>query len=177
MAGAASLPVARLFFILLASPAVIFFVHLFLARLCRRTSRQLVAVEAAVIGAVPVAIASWRLALRLLRPGEVTPAVFYCIIVYGCLANAYFHFFNMSETARRIRILYEVYREGALSPAAFESLYRTTGIIEIRLRRLVEMKQLKEEGGQYVVHGRSLLAAARIVVAWRRLLGLETGGK
>ena len=177
MSGAASMPVLRLIFVLLSAPVVIFSVHLFLARLRRSASRPLVAVEAIAASAVPMAIASWHLALRFFPPGEGVQAVIYTIVVYGCLANAYFHFFNMSESARRIRILYEVYKAGSLSPAAFESLYKTTGIISIRLRRLLELKQLRQEGGQYMVGGRTLLMAARVVIMWRRMLGLETRSK
>lgn len=177
MMGVSSPPVVRLLFVLLSTPVVIFFAHAVLARLRPRASRQMVAVQAAVASALPLALLAWRVALRFLPKGEVAPAALYAIVSYCCLANTYFHLFNMSETARRIRILYEVYKAGSLSPAAFESLYKTTDIIGIRLKRLVAMKQLRQEGGMYMIDGKTLLAAARIVISWRRLLGLEAMSK
>ncbi len=176
MSGVYSLPAVRLMFALAAAPGIIFLVHVAAARLRPRASRQLVALQAALAGAVPVAALAWQVSLRDLPAKEAVPAGLYAVIVYGGLANTYFHLFNMSETARRIRILYEVYRAGTLSPEEFESLYKTTGIIGVRLGRLIAMKQLRLEDGRYAVRGKTMLRAAQAVVAWRRLLGLQRKG-
>ncbi len=168
------LPEVRLLLILLSTPFIVFIVHVILIRVRPGISRQLTAVQAILASAAPLALTTWSFALKDFSPPEMLPAILYSLILYGCLANTYFHFFNMSETARRIRILYEVYRAGSLSPTVFESLYKTTDIINIRLIRLVDMKQLRQEEGVYMIGRKTLLRAAQFVVIWRRLLGLET---
>jgi hypothetical protein len=78
----------------------------------------------------------------------------------------------MSETARRIHILYEIYRYNSLPVKDFTALYKTTDIISLRLKRLVGTNQLEYKDGFYVIKGRVLYLASLLVLSWRKLLAL-----
>ena len=79
---------------------------------------------------------------------------------------AYFHFFNMSETARRIHILVLVY-EG--DSAELKS-YRPESMVECRIARLIEMKVLKESEGRLISKGSFLLYSAMFFRKWRQFI-------
>lgn len=163
--------------VLAGSPLVIFVLHAGLSRLAGSGSRQLLAVRVAAAGALPTGFMLWYLVFRPMGGGGAGTAVLYSSIVYICLATTYFHFFNMSETARRIRILYEVHRAGSLGARELEALYKTTDIISIRLKRMAAMGQLRREGDFYVIGRQTLLRAAQAIMFWRKLLGLTSVGK
>lgn len=163
--------------ILATSPVWILLTHIVLARLCRRTPPQLVAAAAGLAGIVHPTLLSCMLvapdAPSVLRvPVELT----YGALVYACLAYSYFHLFNMSETARRIRILSELYVAGPLSAQEISRLYSGEGLLEARLDRLVATQQLELRAGRYVRVPRLLYAAAWLTRGWRSVLGFNRGG-
>jgi len=97
----------------------------------------------------------------------------FAFLVFNGIAYAYFHFFNMSETARRIRILLQIRRAGpsGLRIRELERQYSQKDMIEARLDRLVRMNQLSlAPDGRYRVAGNTLLWAGRIMGLWRRLV-------
>lgn len=163
----------RMVLILFLAPAIILSIHAILARLSN-ASRQGTALKASLFGFAPIALLSWRFVFPLDSAGSSAGAVVcYIVIVYLCMAYCYFHLFNMSETARRIRILYEIHRSGSLTAQSMSDLYRSSNIVTLRLKRLVELKQLRLENGFYFIAGRTLYAASLIIVAWRSLLRLD----
>jgi hypothetical protein len=97
--------------------------------------------------------------------GEVA-ALLYSFMVYVVLAYSYFHIFNMSETARRIRILYDVHRAGSLDVEAACWSYDKQSLLRVRIERLVSLRQIEREGACYKLRGRVLLYAARVVAFW-----------
>mgnify|MGYP001766924597 CR=1 FL=1 len=148
----------------------IFGVQVVLTRLSRGGSPQGTCVRAAALALLPVGFA----ALWLGGPAssaERAWAAVYCGLAYVCIAYSYFHLFNMSETARRIRLLREILIQGPLGMEQLLSLYRGEEVMSRRIERLLETSQLIEQNGRYRVRGRLLLRAARVVFAWRRLLG------
>ena len=158
--------------VLLGTPVAIFGVQAFLTRISRGRSPQGTCVRAAALALLPVGLAvSWLL-------GPVTGverawAAVYCALAYVSIAYSYFHLFNMGETARRIRLLRELLSQGPLGMQELLSLYRGEEVMSRRIERLLETAQLIEQDGRYRVRGRLLLRAARVVFAWRRLLGFE----
>lgn len=159
--------------ILIFSPLMIFAIHVVLARIDRR-SRQVTAIKAAFCGLIPTAVLLWVFSFRFLAPEKsIAVASSYCLLVYGLLAMTYFHFFNMSETARRIRLLYEIDKASSLSEAEILCLYNTKEVFELRFQRLVAMKQLKRSGDFYAIDGKILYLAAVCVSAWAHLLGFR----
>jgi hypothetical protein len=97
----------------------------------------------------------------------------YVVLVNAFLGASYFHFFLLSETALRIRILIEAYaaeRSGVPAPletTAAECDPRT--MIGIRINRLLAMGAAREEGGRILACRSPLLLAARLSYACRSL--------
>lgn len=78
---------------------------------------------------------------------------------------SYFHFFNMSETARRIRILVE-YVAGI--PAS-HSGYDKDKIFGNRITRMHETGLIVEENGRLHAKNGPVLWAAYVILAWRKM--------
>lgn len=160
--------------VLATSPIWILLTHIAVARLFRREPPQLVAAAACLGGIVPTTLLACVLAvpdrrLFLQMPVEVT----YGCVVYSCLAYSYFHVFNMSETARRIRILSEIYLAGPLTAGEISRLYSGSALVETRIGRLVATHQLEMRGDRYVHAGRFLYIAACVTRGWRSVLGFD----
>lgn len=142
------------------------------------TSPQLVAIFSVLAGYPVIGIIAWWSFLRHLKLGlELGIACLYGVTVYGGLAYAYFHLFNMSETARRFRILYELKSRGRMTRRELDTRYSPTRMLSIRLERLVAMGQLRKEGDRYFLHGKLLYSTAKILVIWGRLLRLSMEGR
>jgi hypothetical protein len=165
---------APLLAVLLASPVWILLSHTVLARVLPRMAPQLVAIGAGLAGAFPTGLLIATLATlppsALLR---MPVAATYVAVVYTCVAYAYFHLFNMSETARRIRILRELHAAGSLTAAEISRLYSGAAVLEARFDRLFATGQLEARAGRFVRAGRLLYVAACLVRMWRLVLGLE----
>jgi hypothetical protein len=85
-------------------------------------------------------------------------------LLYLAFCYVYFHWNNMGETARRIRML----RELAAAPEGltFEDMvarYSAQEILERRLERLTAADQISESDGRLVLTSRSVLLSARLV--------------
>ena len=167
-------PQVKMLVVLLCSPFMLVAVHAGLSRVLRGSLPQVVVVKAAVAGYVPMAFCLCVFVFPYV-PSARDLLLFsvYGFIVYTSCAYTYFHLFNMSETARRIRIIHEVYLAGSLTSEGIKALYKTSDIIGIRLKRLVAMKKLKYAGGYYTINGRLLYWAAAGVAAWRKVLGFQ----
>ncbi len=104
-------------------------------------------------------------------------SLIYGFIVYNSLGYSYFHFFNMSETARRVRILIEVRLRKSVSFEDITENYNCDLMISNRLKRLVGLGQIKLHNNKYFVCGRLLLAGAVLMYSARKILGFEENGK
>ena len=85
-------------------------------------------------------------------------------LLYAVFCYVYFHWNNMGETARRIRML----RELAAAPEGltFEAMvarYSAQEILERRLERLTAAGQISETDGRLVLTSRTVLLSARLV--------------
>lgn len=164
--------------ILLASPFIALAVHVAFARLFSvlrpGVSNQKVCIQSIIAGNVPVLALVWYLVCAGQGPCllSLAPTIIYTLIVYNALGYSYFHVFNMSETARRIRILYDLSSGRTMDiDSVVGSYYDTGDILNVRLERLVKMGQLRVEGGRYRLAGRMLLYATKVMVFWGRLIG------
>lgn len=165
---------AALLAILAACPLGILLTHVVLARLFPRMAPQMVAVGAGLAGALPTALLAGTLAVPgLLALVRMPVAVTYAAVVYACIAYSYFHLFNMSETARRIRILRELHAAGSLTAQEISRLYSGASVLEARFDRLLATGQLELRADRFVGAGRLLYTAACLVRAWRVVLGFE----
>ena len=107
-------------------------------------------------------------------PAAVTvPSILYAFIVYNLMGYTYFHIYNMSETARRVRILYDINSKGRLKKADIEKFYHKGDMVAMRVERLLGQKQIKQKNGAYVLDARLLYYAALLLAFWSRLIGLS----
>lgn len=93
------------------------------------------------------------------------------LLIYAVLGYCYFHFINLGETARRIRILRELYEapEG-LSQAEILERYNAKHIVDMRLRRLLGNGQIVERQGRYYIGSPVMLFIAKTITALKLLV-------
>ena len=92
-------------------------------------------------------------------------------ITYASLGYCYFHFINLGETARRIRILRELHdSEDGLSLEEILQRYNAKEIVEKRISRLVNNGQVLYKNGRYYIDSPIMLMITRIIVAMKMLL-------
>lgn len=142
--------------------AACFLAHAFVNRIVvpgpRQRSPQRVAILVSLgTAAACTAIATWWGGLRDLP---------FAAVVSACIAYCYFHLFNMSETARRIRILTSSY----LGVPIDERNYSLDAMIDARIERLIMVDALRLDGGCHRPVPGPLLAAASVLDWWRGLL-------
>lgn len=87
------------------------------------------------------------------------------LIIYSALGYCYFHFINLGETARRIRVLREIYDSGSgLSMDEMLERYNAKEITKKRLDRLLNNKQIVYKNGKYFIASPIMLFMAKTVV-------------
>lgn len=148
--------------VLLLSPVWSMLFHGLVCRIAwiRARPRQLVAASTALATAIFMAgLLTWW-------DGGGAPEFLFSICMGGLLGHIYFHIFNMSETARRIRLLLEI-REGSQTPAA--ETYSPRQMISVRLIRLRELGQADFIDGRYFPRDSWLLRAA-VALHWHEKL-------
>lgn len=167
----------------LSSPVIILLLHIILSRLALffRTKRppQFICVMAVLFGNLFFLIL--LLFLCFIAPGAsdtvpaavTVPSILYAFIVYNLMGYTYFHIYNMSETARRVRILYDINSKGRLKKADIEKFYHKGDMVAMRVERLLGLKQIKQKNGAYVLDARLLYYAALLLAFWSRLIGLS----
>lgn len=104
--------------------------------------------------------------------GETVPMALFFLVVYNGAAFAYFQVLNMSETARRIRMLVEIWHSGGeMAQERLMGTYTPETMVRARLDRLVCWGQIsKDEDGFYRVKGKFLLIAAYWVEWIKKIL-------
>lgn len=128
----------------------------------------------AVVGLVLVArndpligaTSAWQVALVWL-PAYLLFA--YCYVI---------GFFNLGESARRIRLLIELHGAGERGMTVDEILtvYNARMIVEARLSRLVAGEQVVERGARYFLRGRLMLYCAKVLALLKLVLLPEKSG-
>lgn len=151
--------------------------HAVVSRLAQRRvaapSAQLVCMASIALCNIPVAAITVILAFTGVDgPIEFVLAFFYSLIVFNALGYSYFHVFNMSETARRVRLLIELAASGPIGKEGLFSIYSEQAMFDVRIVRLKSLGQIKEINGRYVLGHRFLYIAAQIVNLWARALGM-----
>ena len=91
-------------------------------------------------------------------------------ICFSALGYGFFHFLNMGETARRIRLLLELEAGGPLTEGELLARYSAGDIVKVRLGRLLRNGQIKERQGRYVLGGSTVLFMARALLLLKKIL-------
>lgn len=94
------------------------------------------------------------------------------IVTYGALGYCYFHFGNLGETARRVRIVREIHEagEGGLTMEEILRRYDAREIFDRRLARLTGTGQIVLRDGRYRIASPVLTLMARGVLFLKMLL-------
>jgi hypothetical protein len=156
--------------------AVCFVAHVVVSRRAPALPRQHGLLVSVLVGAAAVAgLLGPSLADDLTQvPGlDAWAAVVAALAAYVLLAYGYaIGFFNIGESARRIRLLIEL--EGAgprgLTLAELLAVYNARMIVEARLQRLLSGGQIVERSGRYYLQSRVMLGAAKALVLLKVLL-------
>ena len=159
--------------LLTLSPLLVLVIHSPAIRIfgCGKSfSPQLAVGLSILIGYGVIALFAWIFHLRYLGAGNLFWAVFYSFIVYTCLAYSYFHFFNISETARRFQILVVLNSYGRVYRRDLALKYNVANMIKVRLERLIQIGQLSRENDRYFLKRYTLCYIAQILMAWAVLL-------
>lgn len=105
-----------------------------------------------------------------LQASEVLPIAIANLLIYFALGYCYFNFINLGETARRIRILRELYEsDGGLSMEEILQRYNALEIVQRRIGRLIRSGQVIEKNGRFIVSKPILLMIAKVIVAMKLL--------
>lgn len=140
-----------------------------------KISGQVIVIACLILGYIPVGAAAWHVYLKgLLATRDLVAGIIYFLIIYSSLAYCYFHVFNMSETARRIRILNEIYKARGLKISELKSFYNANAMLSNRLERLISLRQIRMSGEKYVIGSHLLYYTARVINLWGRVLGLDS---
>ena len=92
-------------------------------------------------------------------------------ITYASFGYCYFHFLNLGETARRIRILRELSdSNGGLTGGQLLARYNAGEIIERRLTRLLGNGQILRKSGAYYIGSPIVLLMAKALVFLKFIL-------
>lgn len=163
----------------LLAPILLIAVHVSLYSLGHRPaeggSPQAFLAKLIVVSNIPAIAVAWLIGWAETRVlSEILLMAFFVMAVFNCTAYAYFHVFNMSETARRIRMLLYLYEQGGATADELFAVYPPTDMVTARLQRLVEMRQIaRHADGRYSISGWMLPWAANVIEFIRRLLGFD----
>lgn len=92
------------------------------------------------------------------------------LIIYSIAGYVFFHFVNLGETGRRVRLLWEIYEAGSISEEELCARYDAAAIVDVRLHRLVNNGQAVFRNGRYYVDKPSILAMAKVITLLKTLV-------
>lgn len=93
------------------------------------------------------------------------------LLTYMALGYGYFHFINLGETARRVRILREINdAKGGLSIKGILSRYNGKSILAYRMNRLQNNGQILLEEGKYTIGNPTMLLITKIILLLKRIV-------
>jgi hypothetical protein len=102
---------------------------------------------------------------------EFLPTTAVNLFIYLSLGYCYFHFINLGETARRIRILRELYdSKRGLSMKEILERYNAGKVIEMRLERLLKNGQVVYKNSRYYIGKPIMLLITKILVLMKLII-------
>ena len=169
-------PYLIILLITVISVLVPFVIHVFLSRTCRLFTDPVARQKGAILscllglGLVLAALITWVNLNGLSRASDNWWSIVFTIGVYLLWSYVYFHFFNMSETARRIRILLGDPQPPTLKRIDSNQSYTCDKMIKIRLQRLVSLGELRKIDNKYLTGKRILVFPSFIISCLHNLL-------
>ena len=121
----------------------------------------------ALLAAIEAACLAWGPR----TPGDALASAAINVMTYGALSFGYFHFINLGETARRIRIIREITAAGRpLTREEILDSYNAEAIVGVRINRLLSTGQISFREGRYYLANPTILYMARIIVLMKLLV-------
>jgi hypothetical protein len=115
-----------------------------------------------------VIIASLQIFLNVTYPQSLTDmwsVSIFNLLIYGGLSYCYFHFINLCLTARRIRLVRDLYgKPNGLTLDQLLENYNSRVMVERRTARLLNSGQIFEKNGRYFIGKPMVLFAAWVMV-------------
>jgi hypothetical protein len=129
---------------------------------CRRTGKLLKSVYVGFAGGMVACVLFCGFSTELL------PA----LATYSAFGYCYFHFINLGETARRIRIVKELSEAGetGLSKKDILARYNSGKILHTRFERLISNRQVTEKEGRYYLADKAVLHMARTMLFMKKVI-------
>ena len=153
-------------FLPLASPATAFLLHVAITHLFFRdrppASRQKAAARIAALN-----VLLWTVGATLAFGAG--PEMLFYLFTSACFSLTYFLVWNCTVTARRVRVLVEMYT----GQKQAVQIYSPALMIEQRIHRLEGMGAVRREGAKLFAVPGALLAAAFFVRDWPRFYRCE----
>jgi hypothetical protein len=110
-----------------------------------------------------------HMSLKLLR--DPLSLLMVNLMTYCSLGYCYFHFINLGETARRIRILRELCdSKDGLPEDAILHRYNSRTVIANRIARLINTGQVQLKDGKYYIGSPTMLFIAHCIQAMRAMI-------
>ena len=125
-----------------------------------------------IVGICTLLFVEWWYFTKIILPlSERIFSIFVNIITYFALGYGYFHFVNLGETARRIRILRELIdSENGLSINEIFQRYNARDIIEVRINRLIKNGQIICKNNRYYIGKPFVLWMAKIITTLKFII-------
>lgn len=93
------------------------------------------------------------------------------LITYAMLGYCYFHFINLGETGRRVRILTELYASGeGLSLGQILQRYNAEEIFLRRIDRMVCNSQVIYQNGRYYIRSPVIFLIAKVIIMMKLIV-------
>lgn len=147
----------------LLTPLWAFLLHILLSRSRPGVPRQKLALFCCVLAVTFTTMSA--LVLDWISGADGRSSLFVAFVSAG-LAHVYFHFFNMSETARRIRLIVDLARGRVPAEGAYDNRL----MVEARLSRLAELRQIRETNGKLHSIPGVFIWICRVVRGYEKLL-------
>lgn len=177
-------PRLSLLLVLLASPVLVFAINIAVHHIYRRLGRAIMPQRTVLFCAlwanVPVLAGAWLLAICRMEGGaEQALGMAFALCLHNVLGCFYYQCFALSENSLHIHALVKVHlgagaemdAEADAERRAMDAHAETGEAMAVRLVRLVELGQIREENGRYYSTGGVFLVVARLFDFWRALLG------
>ncbi len=95
---------------------------------------------------------------------DFIPILIFNLITFSSLGIFYFHFINLGETGRRVRILRELFKsKNGLTEDEIFDRYSARNIVNIRIKRLISKDQIKIIDDKYFISKPVMLLLTRII--------------
>ena len=105
---------------------------------------------------------------------SILDSVFYLVLnglIYLSLSYCYFHFLNLGETARRIRLVRELAEsKDGLTLEELLAKYNADEMVKRRLGRLLDKKQILCKDDRYFINNKLMLIISKIIILLKLII-------